>query len=73
MPENYRKFCGTAPEHMLFGLRTALGLLFEEGLERAWARHAALAGSAQRTRSAINLPLKPLVAQLSASCTAFMQ
>lgn len=47
MPENYRKFCGTAPEHMLFGLRAALGLLFEEGLERAWARHAALAGAVQ--------------------------
>ena len=47
MPENYRKFCGTAPEHMLFGLRTALGLLFEEGLERAWARHAALARAVQ--------------------------
>lgn len=42
-PENYRKFCGTAPEHMLFGLRAALALLFEEGLEAAWARHSALA------------------------------
>ena len=47
MPENYRKFCGTAPEHMLFGLRASLGLLFEEGLERAWARHAALAAAVQ--------------------------
>ncbi len=47
MPENYRKFCGTAPEHMLFGLRTALGLLFEEGLERVWARHLALASAVQ--------------------------
>lgn len=42
-PENYRKFCGTAPEHMLFGLRAALDLLFEEGLEAAWARHDRLA------------------------------
>lgn len=47
LPENYRKFCGTAPEHMLFGLRTALELLFEEGLENAWARHVALAGAVQ--------------------------
>lgn len=46
-PENYRKFCGTAPEHMLFGLRAALGLLFEEGLENVWARHLALAAAAQ--------------------------
>ncbi len=43
MPENYRKFCGTAPEHMLFGLQASLGLLFAEGIENAWARHAALA------------------------------
>jgi alanine-glyoxylate transaminase/serine-glyoxylate transaminase/serine-pyruvate transaminase len=47
LPENYRKFCGTAPEHMLFGLQAALGLLFEEGLENAWARHRALAAAAQ--------------------------
>ena len=47
LPENYRKFCGTAPEHMLFGLRTALGLLFEEGLEGAWARHIGLATAVQ--------------------------
>ena len=45
--ENYRKFCGTAPEHMLFGLRAALELLFAEGLEAAWARHLAL-GAAVR-------------------------
>lgn len=42
-PENYRKFCGTAPEHMLFGLRKSLDMLFEEGLENAWKRHEALA------------------------------
>jgi len=47
LPENYRKFCGTAPEHMLFGLRTALDLLFEEGIENAWARHSGLAGAVQ--------------------------
>jgi alanine-glyoxylate transaminase/serine-glyoxylate transaminase/serine-pyruvate transaminase len=47
LPENYRKFCGTPPEHMLFGLRTALGLLFEEGLENAWARHIGLAAAVQ--------------------------
>ena len=47
MPENYRKFCGTPPEHMLFGLRAALDLLFEEGLENAWALHVGLANAAQ--------------------------
>ena len=43
--ENYRKFCGTAPEHMLFGLRAALELLFEEGIENAWLRHLGLAAA----------------------------
>ena len=47
LPENYRKYCGTAPEHMLFGLRAAFGLLFEEGLENAWARHLGLAAAVQ--------------------------
>ncbi|MBY0612594.1 MAG: aminotransferase class V-fold PLP-dependent enzyme [Beijerinckiaceae bacterium] len=46
-PENYRKFCGTAPEHMLFGLQAALELLFEEGMENAWGRHLGLAAAAQ--------------------------
>lgn len=32
---------------MLFGLRTALDLLFEEGLENAWARHRGLASAVQ--------------------------
>ena len=44
--EFYQRFCGTAPVHLLFGLREALTmLLHEEGLEAAWARHHALAGA----------------------------
>lgn len=40
----YQHFCGTAPTHHLFALAEALRLLLEEeGLESAWARHAALA------------------------------
>jgi len=40
----YQHFCGTAPTHHLFALAEALRLLLEEqGLEAAWARHAALA------------------------------
>ncbi len=42
-PEQYRNFCGTAPIHLLFALRKALDMLLAEGLETAWARHAALA------------------------------
>lgn len=38
----YQYFCGTAPTHHLFGLREALNILIhEEGIENAWARHAA--------------------------------
>ena len=41
--EYYRYFDGTAPTHHLFGLREALDMIFEEGLENVWARHAILA------------------------------
>jgi len=41
--EFYRYFCGTAPTHHLYGLRAALDLIGEEGLEHVWARHALLA------------------------------
>ncbi len=41
--EHYMKFCGTAPEHLLFGLRKALDLLFDEGLDNVFERHRLLA------------------------------
>src|SRR5262249_278329 len=40
---HYQKYAGTPPEHLLFGLRQALDLLFEEGLENAFRRHHLLA------------------------------
>jgi alanine-glyoxylate transaminase/serine-glyoxylate transaminase/serine-pyruvate transaminase len=39
----YRKFCGTAPLHLLMGLRAALGLLADEGHDAVFARHRRLA------------------------------
>ncbi|HET7525209.1 MAG TPA: aminotransferase class V-fold PLP-dependent enzyme [Burkholderiaceae bacterium] len=42
---SYRKFCGTPPQNLLFGLEAALELIFGEGLEAVWARHARLAGA----------------------------
>src|SRR5471030_2599752 len=33
--EHYRKYAGTAPVHLLFALRQAINMLFEEGLENA--------------------------------------
>jgi alanine-glyoxylate transaminase/serine-glyoxylate transaminase/serine-pyruvate transaminase len=47
LPESYRKFCGTAPAHALFGQRVAFDLLFDEGLEKVWRRHTALARAAR--------------------------
>lgn len=48
---HYQKYCGTPPEHLLFGLRTALDLLLAEGLEAAIRRHALLA---EATRAAVS-------------------
>jgi alanine-glyoxylate transaminase/serine-glyoxylate transaminase/serine-pyruvate transaminase len=45
---HYQKYCGTPPEHLLFGLRKAMDMLLNEGLEAAWTRHRLLAGAAQR-------------------------
>ncbi len=42
---SYRKFCGTPPQNMLLGLEAALGLIFAEGLDQVWQRHARLAGA----------------------------
>jgi alanine-glyoxylate transaminase/serine-glyoxylate transaminase/serine-pyruvate transaminase len=39
----WQYFDGTAPTHHLYGLREALDMIFEEGLEAVWARHARLA------------------------------
>jgi alanine-glyoxylate transaminase/serine-glyoxylate transaminase/serine-pyruvate transaminase len=44
---HYRKFCGTAPQLMVFGMREALNMLFEEGLETVFERHRVLAGATQ--------------------------
>jgi alanine-glyoxylate transaminase/serine-glyoxylate transaminase/serine-pyruvate transaminase len=47
---HYQKYCGTPPEHLLFGLRKALDLLLAEGLEAAVGRHTLLA---EATRAAV--------------------
>jgi alanine-glyoxylate transaminase/serine-glyoxylate transaminase/serine-pyruvate transaminase len=41
--EYYKYFNGTAPTHHLYGLRTALDMIAEEGLDAVWRRHAILA------------------------------
>ena len=39
----YQYFGGTAPAHHLYGLRVALDMIREEGLEAIWKRHETLA------------------------------
>ncbi|MDF1717442.1 MAG: aminotransferase class V-fold PLP-dependent enzyme [Antarcticimicrobium sp.] len=39
----YQYFGGTAPTHHLFGLRAALDLIHDEGIDHVWARHERLA------------------------------
>jgi alanine-glyoxylate transaminase / serine-glyoxylate transaminase / serine-pyruvate transaminase len=45
---HYQKYCGTPPEHLLFGLRKAIDMLLGEGLENAFQRHALLAEATRR-------------------------
>jgi alanine-glyoxylate transaminase/serine-glyoxylate transaminase/serine-pyruvate transaminase len=39
----YQYWCGTAPTQHLYGLRAALDMIMQEGLEAVWERHARLA------------------------------
>jgi alanine-glyoxylate transaminase/serine-glyoxylate transaminase/serine-pyruvate transaminase len=48
---HYQKYAGTPPEHLLFGLRQALDMVFEEGLENVWRRHMLLAEATRRAVS----------------------
>lgn len=41
--EYWKLFDGTAPTHHIYGLREALDMISEEGLENVWARHDGLA------------------------------
>lgn len=41
--EFWQMFNGTAPTHHLYGLREALDMINEEGLENIWSRHTVLA------------------------------
>ncbi len=41
--EFYQYWNGTAPTHHVYGLRVALDMILEEGMEAIWRRHATLA------------------------------
>jgi alanine-glyoxylate transaminase/serine-glyoxylate transaminase/serine-pyruvate transaminase len=46
--EHYRKYAGTAPVHLLFALRQAFNMLFDEGLDNIFLRHRLLAEAVRR-------------------------
>ena len=46
--EHDRRYAGTAPVHLLFALRQAIDLIYEEGLENAFRRHRLLAEAVRR-------------------------
>jgi alanine-glyoxylate transaminase/serine-glyoxylate transaminase/serine-pyruvate transaminase len=46
--EHYRKYAGTAPVHLLFALRQAIDMLFDEQLENVFLRHRLLAEAVRR-------------------------
>jgi aspartate aminotransferase-like enzyme len=60
----------TAAISLLFGLREALRMIAEEGLERVFARHAALAGAAREAGRALGLEL---FARVPASATTALR
>ena len=47
-PEHYRQYAGTAPVHLLFALRQAIDMLFDEQLENAFLRHRLLGEAVRR-------------------------
>jgi alanine-glyoxylate transaminase/serine-glyoxylate transaminase/serine-pyruvate transaminase len=46
--QHYQKYAGTPPEHLLYALRQALDLIFEEGLPNVFRRHQLLAEAVRR-------------------------
>jgi alanine-glyoxylate transaminase/serine-glyoxylate transaminase/serine-pyruvate transaminase len=45
---HYLKYAGTAPEHLLFGLRRAMDMIHAEGLDNVFRRHRLLAEAVRR-------------------------
>jgi alanine-glyoxylate transaminase/serine-glyoxylate transaminase/serine-pyruvate transaminase len=53
---HYLRYCGTPPVAHLFGIREALRMIEEEGLEARWARHLALADAVRAAVEAWSAP-----------------
>jgi len=52
----YLRFCGTPPVSHLFGMREALRMIAEEGLETRWQRHERLADTVRAAVTAWSTP-----------------
>ncbi len=48
---HYQKYAGTPPEQLIFALRQAIDMLFEEGLDNVFLRHRLLAEAVRRAVS----------------------
>jgi alanine-glyoxylate transaminase/serine-glyoxylate transaminase/serine-pyruvate transaminase len=46
--EHYMRYCGTCPEHLIFGLRKSLDLIKAEGIDAVHHRHRLLAEATRR-------------------------
>lgn len=53
---HYLRFCGTPPVTHLFGLREALRMIDEEGLDARWRRHRVLGGAIRAAVAAWSAP-----------------
>ncbi len=53
---HYLRFCGTPPVTHLFGLREALRMIDEEGLDARWQRHRVLGGAIRAAVAAWSSP-----------------
>lgn len=53
---HYLRYCGTAPIQHIYGMRTAIDLIKDEGLENVWARHTVFANAVRAAISAWATP-----------------
>jgi len=53
---HYLRYCGTAPVQHIYGMRAALDMIAEEGMEAIWARHTLFAEAVRAAVEAWSAP-----------------
>ncbi|MGI9520690.1 MAG: pyridoxal-phosphate-dependent aminotransferase family protein [Hyphomicrobiaceae bacterium] len=53
---HYLRYCGTAPVQHIYGIRTALDMIAQEGLEAVWTRHEIFARAVRAAVEAWSMP-----------------